>query len=734
MNKFILFCFSLSFLYPLAIAAQVYEWYDLSSVANSGLARHIMSAYDSEGNIYDIGTFSGQMNYTLQDPDAFLDDDLGINGQQYSNSIIKRTPEGEVIWAGNIDHVFGNVEVVVIDGENNLILGGYYSGAADMDLSEDSFNLPWSTQSAFVAKYSPEGNLIFAKALARPISTAASSLTDIHVDGENNLYCSFGGNGEVDLDPSDALLPFQSSSQFAAITKLSALGDYQFSRVVLGDSGAYMNCYWLDQENETMLVYARGENIQFGDPDNLLSLDLPNEQIKHLLLSLSLDGEIIDSSFSLPQEASGIGVNRKANGDLVLIGEYDQDIVIEGETPIVFNAENESNIFIAFSSPDGLISQGTYIHSPENSPTDVCLDEGQTPYVYIAFTEEVSFFTPNGEVSLTSNGEEDAFVGRLNDEGLFDWGFNAGGTASDSRWHLSDYPGEDIMILSTAYRDEVNFGGIIGTLAGDNWPRGVIAKINFCELDNVPQSIDACDEFTIEGLTITESMSITAPEINLGACIANNSLDVNIWPSYSADSSISACEAISFQGEVLEQSGWYSFENSTIQGCDSITNILFDLLELQLEINLSEGVLEASSNAQAFQWGLCSGDFEAIDGATLPSFTPSEAGEYMLEVSSGDCSVFSDCISVSEEELNVDEFLLRFTIYPNPTSRLLNLSSLSPLVIIERISIFNALGEELLLPLLEGQLVDLAHFRNGIYYIKISTNRGTISRKIILQH
>ena len=69
-------------------------------------------------------------------------------------------------------------------------------------------------------------------------------------------------------------------------------------------------------------------------------------------------------------------------------------------------------------------------------------------------------------------------------------------------------------------------------------------------------------------------------------------------------------------------------------------------------------------------------------------------------------------------------------IYPNPTLGKLNIASADK---INSISITNIIGEEILFAKdFSANTIDLSSYKSGVYFINISTDKGTHIEKIIL--
>jgi hypothetical protein len=75
-----------------------------------------------------------------------------------------------------------------------------------------------------------------------------------------------------------------------------------------------------------------------------------------------------------------------------------------------------------------------------------------------------------------------------------------------------------------------------------------------------------------------------------------------------------------------------------------------------------------------------------------------------------------------------------FTIYPNPTSTEINLKFTKPTT--GKISIFNTVGIVLFETELKNQVnlvMNVYHFRKGIYFVKFSGLEGDFVRKVVVE-
>lgn len=102
----------------------------------------------------------------------------------------------------------------------------------------------------------------------------------------------------------------------------------------------------------------------------------------------------------------------------------------------------------------------------------------------------------------------------------------------------------------------------------------------------------------------------------------------------------------------------------------------------------------------------------------VSAWTPSTFGTFCVEVST------NTMLGIEDEQLN------KFSYYPNPVTNTLNINALS---VIENVSIFNLLGQEVLTSQpnnLEAQL-DMSGLQSGAYFVKVTVDNAVKTVKII---
>ena len=139
-----------------------------------------------------------------------------------------------------------------------------------------------------------------------------------------------------------------------------------------------------------------------------------------------------------------------------------------------------------------------------------------------------------------------------------------------------------------------------------------------------------------------------------------------------------ACNEFSWNGITYTQSGLYSASLSNVSGCDSIVNLDLTIITnpipptvyLANEVNL---YTDNQANS-TYQWILCS-DNLIIPNETQSSLTAPFNGIFGVIVTNSCGADTSDCISV--ENVGINEVENTIEIYPNPLKDVINITGLS---------------------------------------------------------
>ncbi|MDK2772644.1 MAG: PKD domain-containing protein [Flavobacterium sp.] len=145
-------------------------------------------------------------------------------------------------------------------------------------------------------------------------------------------------------------------------------------------------------------------------------------------------------------------------------------------------------------------------------------------------------------------------------------------------------------------------------------------------------------------------------------------------------------------------------------------------------VTISNGTLIADRNLSGttYQWIDCDNGNSYISGETNQSFTPSQDGNYAVQLTTNGCVSVSDCISTNFlTSTNFEALQKDVVIYPNPTNGVFEIKSS---VVVRKIEIYNALG------MLIATESNLNYFNSGIYNIKVYLENDAVIYKQLIKY
>lgn len=345
---------------------------------------------------FDFG--SGTISYSsVGNRDGFV--------AKYSNtsSLIWSFPLGSTSTSLGIDT---RVYDIASDGGGNVIIVGEFKGSAidfapnggttTVLTSSDSGN----SFSAFVAKYSPLGDCIWAFRIGE--SNNNNELYAVEVDDSNNIY--IGGRlddnmGTLDVNPLGSAHVMDTNGADAVLIKYDANGEHIWD-VNVGSSGNFDYAYGID---------------------------------------------IVDSKVYLNGRFQG-------SCEFNPLG-----------TSISYTSSGSYDGFIAeYSTVDGICNWANPVGgtgSDECRATSI--DSDGNVYVTGYFASTVDFDPSAAVSSITSNGLSDIFVVKYNSTGNHEWSFSIGGTSIDHGLAM-DIDGDNVNVTGK-FRGTVDFDPSINT-------------------------------------------------------------------------------------------------------------------------------------------------------------------------------------------------------------------------------------------------------------------------------
>ena len=282
--------------------------------------------FDSYGNIYSIGYFSGTADFDFSNATNNLTSNGGADSY-----ILKLDPNGNFLWVkkigGSANDDLANIE---IDKENNIYYGGgyYASSTIDMDPGNGTYNLTsngnWDVS---VGKMDYNGNFLWAINLGNSSQNSAN----FKLNKNTNEILIFGEyNGTIDVNPETTVNNIISNGgNDVFITSLSTSGNYLWSVSFGGLGDETITPYGsldFDSNGQIILTGTFNQSVDF-DPSSGLNIINSLGMKDIYVTALSPKGDYISTkTFGGIGNDIGSGIATFPNDNVFLTGLYSNTV------------------------------------------------------------------------------------------------------------------------------------------------------------------------------------------------------------------------------------------------------------------------------------------------------------------------------------------------------------------------------------------------------------------------
>jgi len=446
----------------------VLDWAKQMGGINSDYGYSIV--VDADGNIYSTGYFFDTVDF---------DPGVGVFNITSTGSadvfITKLDASGNFVWAKHLGGPQADYGLAIaLDNTGNLYTTGLFVGTSDFDPNAGIFNLTTTAGGTFISKLDSSGNFVWAKQIDSP--TNFNIGVSLALDASSNVYTTGYFDGIADFDPSASIFNLTSSGgDDIFILKLDVSGNFVWAKRMGGidnDSGVDIKV------DDTGNIYSTGEFRGSVDFD-------PNGGVFNLTSSGSRDIYIskLDSSgnFVWAKKIGGSGADRghsvaidNANNYVYIAGEF------EGTTD--FDPGVGINNLTAVGGQDSFVTKldifGNFVWArgmggayPEEPANCIQLDSSGD-IIVTGWFSGTSDYNPGIDIyNLSSAGENDVFIAKLDSGGNFVWAKRLGGTSYDDAWSIALDSFDNIYTIGS-FSYTVDFDPGIGvynlTSVGDN--------------------------------------------------------------------------------------------------------------------------------------------------------------------------------------------------------------------------------------------------------------------------
>ncbi len=328
-----------------------------------------------------------------------------------------------------------NAVAIVTDSAGNVYSTGKFSGTTDFDPGPGVVNLTESQNSfAYLSKLDAAGNLVWAKHIG------GYSGISLVLDGQGNIYVAGQLKGTSDFDPNQGVINLSSVGDFdACVSKLSATGNLIWARNV-GSTGY--------DHASSIAVDGLGNVFVGGDFSGTADLDpglgtfnrTAGGDSDVFVLKLNSVGTFqwaatMGGPFS--DNLNGLAVD--GFGSVLLVGGFagTADFDPSGSTFNLVADPQYRDGFVAKLDSDGNFEWAQGVGGTSiDDVNEIVLDSGGNMILGGYFDNSVDFDPGPGVSSISSRGQADIFILKLDRDGNFVWVQSQGGNGEDKVYGL----------------------------------------------------------------------------------------------------------------------------------------------------------------------------------------------------------------------------------------------------------------------------------------------------------
>ena len=655
-------------LLSVGLHAQSFEW--AKSVGGTGdlIGRSI--AVDALGNVYTTGPFLETVDF---DPGAGV---MNLTSQGHDDIFVKKLDSlGNLVWVKSVGGTsFDGGYSIAVDAQGNVYTTGYFVGTVDFDPGAGTVNLTSQGGSdIFIQKLDALGDLVWAKSVG---GTGNDNGRSIAVDAQGNVYTTGDFRGIVDFDPGAGTADLTSQGENDVfIQKLDALGDLIWAKSVGETSYDYGYSIAVDVLGNVYTTGYFSGTVDFDPGAGTVNLTSQGG-IDIFIQKLDALGDLVwAKSVGGTGNDNGRSIAVDAQGNVYTTGDFRGTVDFDPGAGIVnLTSQGGSDIFIQKLDALGDL---VWVKSMGGNSTDfgesIAVDSQGNVYTTGDFRGIVDFDPGAGTTNLTSQGEIDFFIQKLDALGNLVWAKSVGGTSNDGGNSIAvDAQGN---VYTTGYFwGTVDFDPGAGTayLTAQGYDF-FVQKLSPCVANTGTDVITACNSYTwIDGNTYTaNNNTATYTLTNAAGCDSVVTLNLTIVNSNTGTDVITACDTYTWI-----DGNTYTANNNTAThtltnaaGCDSVVTLNLTINSVTDITTSLNGLTITATNANAsYQWLDCDNDNAAIVGETNPTFTATANGNYAVQLTENGCVDTSACVAITTVGIEVNSFGQGFTVYPNPSS------------------------------------------------------------------
>ena len=345
---------------------------------------------------------------------------------------------------------------VAVDKFDNIYIAGNFRSSIVVDQSGVSTPITlYSTgdYDVFVAKYTPDGKLTWAKSIGGPGLDQVNNLT---VDDESNVI--FGGqynSSSMDCDPGAGTFNINNNGgNDAFIVKLDVDGNFKWAKNVGGSGTDFGHVVAADKFGNIVFVGSYYSSINVGSINLFSKGGSDGFAIKY-----DKNGNAVWAySFGGPGNDEIKHVVTDSNNEIIIMGYFGNSIDLNPKGPSSMFTGNSSNYFIAKYTEQCQLIWANKVDGPSTVISSLAISPDDNIYLTGAYSGSVIFNSPLSNITLTASSSKNLFIGKYNSTGTSLWAKNIEGTSTTPYSYYITADSDDNVYIGGYFDGTLVFG------------------------------------------------------------------------------------------------------------------------------------------------------------------------------------------------------------------------------------------------------------------------------------
>jgi len=624
---------------------------------------------DASGNVYTTGSFQGTVDF---DPGAGISNLTAVGGEDIF--ISKVDAAGNFIWAKQIG---GNGtdqgNAIALDHAGNVYITGQFEDTVDFDPGTGVTNMiSAGFTDIFITKLDTAGNLVWAKQMGGPGTDGANGIS---IDASGNVYTTGVFSIIADFDPGVNVFDLTAlGGSDIFVSKLDSSGNFVWAKQMGGPSTDQANGIAVDAAGNVYTVGAFTDSADFDPGSNTYEFYTTPYYLPDIFVSkLDASGNFVwAKQLGGLQSDNGSSIAVDTMGNVYTTGYfYSKADFNPGTDTFYLTSAGANDIFVS-----KLDNSGNFVWAKQMGGTlgdqgsSISLDLAGNVFLTGYFTGTATF---GSGTSLTSAGQADVFVTKLNGGGNFIWTKQLGGDGYDQGYSVHVDASGSVYTIGN-YEDTADFDPSTATY-------------------NL-MSIGAQDIFTQKMYCV----DTTSSSLQIATCDSPYTLN----------------------GQMYTLSGTYTQKLPNASGCDSTITVHLTITPVVAVVTANGDVLSTTQTYNSYQWYL---NGSVVNGATSSTYTAATSGNYTVVVTNANgCMDTSGVYTLALEGVyNVNAIAQQIKVYPSPATDVINI--VAPVNV--DVTLLSIEGKTLN-RVNDATTIDIKSLAAGIYLLRIMDKDGQL--------